>query len=176
MFHFFAFYTCVLFELHLQLLNKGIDDDDDDCRHLPDVLDSNGNPNREQMFWGMFWSCSYGGSHMLRTFRNASSLLIARLSCGKRPSPCSAAESAASLANTCLCNGHKHRCLLVIHNSSFVSSADTRRHLRSAKHHLHVLALPAQQLRPSGVLGCWPDGVGLSPVFYPGFNEQHRLL
>ena len=76
----------------------------------------------------------------------------------------------------CLCNGHKHRCLLVIHNSSFVSSADTRRHLRSAKHHLHVLALPAQQLRPSGVLGCWPDGVGLSPVFYPGFNEQHRLL
>ena len=25
-------------------------------------------------------------------------------------------------------------------------------------------------------LGCWPDGLELTPGFYPGSNEQHRLL
>ena len=29
---------------------------------------------------------------------------------------------------------------------------------------------------PSGVLSCWPDGLGLTPGFYPGSNEQHRLF
>jgi len=37
-------------------------------------------------------------------------------------------------------------------------------------------AFPAQHLRPSGVLSCWPDGLELSPGFYPGSNEQHRLF
>jgi len=27
-----------------------------------------------------------------------------------------------------------------------------------------------------GVLSCWPDGMELSPGFYPGSNEQHRLF
>jgi len=45
-----------------------------------------------------------------------------------------------------------------------VSSADTRRHLRSANRHLLNCrtAFPAQHLRPSGVLSCWPDGLELS--------------
>jgi len=29
---------------------------------------------------------------------------------------------------------------------------------------------------PSGVLSCWPDGLELTPAFYPGTNEQHRLF
>ena len=37
-------------------------------------------------------------------------------------------------------------------------------------------AFPAQHLRPSGVFSCWPDGLELTPGFYPGSNEQHRLL
>ena len=37
-------------------------------------------------------------------------------------------------------------------------------------------AFPAQQLRPSGVLSCWPDGLELTPGFYSGSNEQHRLF
>jgi len=37
-------------------------------------------------------------------------------------------------------------------------------------------AFPAQHLRPSGVLGCWSDGLELTPGFYPGSNEQHRLF
>jgi len=37
-------------------------------------------------------------------------------------------------------------------------------------------AFPAQHLRPSDVLSCWPDDLELSPVFYPGSNEQHRLF
>jgi len=37
-------------------------------------------------------------------------------------------------------------------------------------------AFPAQHLRPSGVLGCWPDGLELTPGFYPRSNEQHRLF
>jgi len=37
-------------------------------------------------------------------------------------------------------------------------------------------AFPAQHLRPSGILGCWPDGLELTPGFYPGSNEQHRLF
>ena len=37
-------------------------------------------------------------------------------------------------------------------------------------------AFPAQHLRPSGVLSCWPDGLELSPGFYPESNEQHRLF
>ena len=37
-------------------------------------------------------------------------------------------------------------------------------------------AFTAQHLRPSGVLGCWPDGLELAPGFYPGSNEQHRLF
>ena len=37
-------------------------------------------------------------------------------------------------------------------------------------------AFPAQHLRPSGVLGCWPDGPELSSAFCPGSNEQHRLF
>ena len=39
-----------------------------------------------------------------------------------------------------------------------------------------VCAFPAQHLRPSGVLSCWPDGLELSLGFYPGSNEQHRLF
>jgi len=49
-----------------------------------------------------------------------------------------------------------------------VSNADTRRHLRSANRHL-LAALrffPALQLRPSGVLSCWRDGLELTPGFY----------
>ena len=37
-------------------------------------------------------------------------------------------------------------------------------------------AFPAQRLRPSVVLSCWPDGLELTPGFYPGSNEQHRLF
>jgi len=37
-------------------------------------------------------------------------------------------------------------------------------------------AFPAQHLRPSGVLRCWPDGLELTRAFYPGSNEQHRLF
>ena len=37
-------------------------------------------------------------------------------------------------------------------------------------------AFPAQHLRPSGVLSCWPDGLELSPGFYLGSNEQYRLF
>ena len=33
-----------------------------------------------------------------------------------------------------------------------------------------------QHLRPSGVLSCWPDGLELTPGFYPRSNEQHRLF
>ena len=36
-------------------------------------------------------------------------------------------------------------------------------------------AFPAQHLRPSGVLSCWPDDLDLSPGFYPGSHEQHLL-
>ena len=36
-------------------------------------------------------------------------------------------------------------------------------------------AFPAQHLRPSGVLSCWPDGLELTPRFYPGSNKQYRL-
>jgi len=31
-------------------------------------------------------------------------------------------------------------------------------------------------LRPSDVLSCWPDGLELTPGFYPGSNEQRRLF
>ena len=31
-------------------------------------------------------------------------------------------------------------------------------------------------IRPTGVLGCWPDGLELTTGFYPGSNEQHRLF
>ena len=37
-------------------------------------------------------------------------------------------------------------------------------------------AFPAQHLRPSGVLSRWPGGLELTPGFYPGSNEQHRLF
>ena len=37
-------------------------------------------------------------------------------------------------------------------------------------------AFPAKHLRPSGVLSCWPDGLELTPGFYTGSNEQHRLF
>ena len=37
-------------------------------------------------------------------------------------------------------------------------------------------AFPAQHLRPSGVLSCRPDGLELTPGFYPGSNEQRRLF
>ena len=37
-------------------------------------------------------------------------------------------------------------------------------------------AFVAQHLRPSGVFSCWPDGLELTPGFYPGSNEQHRLF
>jgi len=58
-----------------------------------------------------------------------------------------------------------------------VSSADTRRHLRSANRHLlAVPRFPPQHLRPSGVFGCWPDGLELTPGFYPGSSEQHKLF
>jgi len=55
-----------------------------------------------------------------------------------------------------------------------VSSVDTQRHLHSAT----VTYLP---YRVSGstltaVLICWPDGLELTPGFYPGSNEQHRLF
>jgi len=58
-----------------------------------------------------------------------------------------------------------------------VSSADTRRHLRSTNRHL--LAVPRfrfKHLRPLGVLCCWPDSLELTPGFHPGSNEQHRLF
>ena len=29
---------------------------------------------------------------------------------------------------------------------------------------------------PSGVFSCWPDGLKLTPGFYPRSNEQHRLF
>ena len=51
-----------------------------------------------------------------------------------------------------------------------VSSADTRRHLRSANPTVTSTcrtAFAAQHLRPSGVLSCWPDGLELTPGFYP---------
>jgi len=56
--------------------------------------------------------------------------------------------------------------------------ADTRWHLRSANRHLYTCraAFPAQHLRPSRVLSCWPNGLELTPGFYPGPNEQHRLF
>ena len=60
-----------------------------------------------------------------------------------------------------------------------VSSTDTRRHLRSANCSVTYTcraAFSAQHLRPSGVLSCWPDGLELTPGFYPGSNEQHRLF
>jgi len=59
-----------------------------------------------------------------------------------------------------------------------VSSADTRRHLRSANRHLYTCrtTFPAQHVRPSGILGCWPDGLELSLGFYLRSNEQHRLF
>ena len=37
-------------------------------------------------------------------------------------------------------------------------------------------AFPAQHLRPSGVLSCLPDVLELTPGFYPGFHQQHRLF
>ena len=62
-----------------------------------------------------------------------------------------------------------------------VFSADTRRHLCSANRHL----LGDLPYRVSGsaltavgrfqLLG-WPDGLKLTPGFYPGSNEQHRLF
>ena len=36
-------------------------------------------------------------------------------------------------------------------------------------------AFPAQHLRPSGVLSCWPNGVEFSPGFYPGRAAQTVL-
>ena len=54
-----------------------------------------------------------------------------------------------------------------------VSSANTWRYLRSANGHL---PFPAQHLRPSGVLSCWPDGLELTPGFYQGSIEQHGVL
>jgi len=35
---------------------------------------------------------------------------------------------------------------------------------------------PAQHLRPSGVLSRWPDGLEVSPWFYPRSIEQYRLF
>ena len=37
-------------------------------------------------------------------------------------------------------------------------------------------AFPAQHLRSSGIHSCWPDGLELTPEFYLGSSEQHRLL
>jgi len=37
-------------------------------------------------------------------------------------------------------------------------------------------AFPAQHVRPSGVLSCWPDCLELTPRFYPGSDEQQRGL
>ena len=37
-------------------------------------------------------------------------------------------------------------------------------------------AFPAQHLRPSGVLSCWPDGLELTPGFYLLSSEQYRLF
>ena len=34
----------------------------------------------------------------------------------------------------------------------------------------------ARHLRPSGVLSCRPDGLELTPGFYPRSNQQHRLF
>ena len=59
-----------------------------------------------------------------------------------------------------------------------VSSADTRQYLGSANRHL--LAVPRFRLntygRPLSVFSCWPDGLELTPGFYAGSNEQHRLF
>ena len=37
-------------------------------------------------------------------------------------------------------------------------------------------AFQARHLRLSDVLSCWPDGLELTPRFYPRSNEQHRLF
>jgi len=60
-----------------------------------------------------------------------------------------------------------------------VSSADTRRHLRSANR--HTCSIPRFRLntyydRTPGVISCWRDGLELTPGFYQGSNEQHRLF
>ena len=46
--------------------------------------------------------------------------------------------------------------------SASVSLSVCLRHLRSADRHLLAVrtAFPAQHVRPSGVLSCWPDGQG----------------
>jgi len=36
--------------------------------------------------------------------------------------------------------------------------------------------LPVPHFRSSGVLSCWFNGLELSPGFYPGSNEQHKLF
>ena len=57
-----------------------------------------------------------------------------------------------------------------------VSSADTRRHLRSANRHL--LAVPRFRLNTYGrrAFSVAGHGLELTPGFYPGSNEQHRLF
>ena len=57
-----------------------------------------------------------------------------------------------------------------------VSSADTRRHLRSANRHL--LAVPRFRLNTYGRRAFSVAGTMAwnSPGFYPGSNEQHRLF
>jgi len=55
-----------------------------------------------------------------------------------------------------------------------VSSADTRRHLRSANRRL--LAVPRFRFNTYGRRAFSVAGLELTPEFYPGFNEQHRLF
>ena len=55
-----------------------------------------------------------------------------------------------------------------------VSSADTRRHLRSANRHL--LAVPRFRLNTHDRQAFSVAGLELYPRFYPGSNEQHKLF
>ena len=58
----------------------------------------------------------------------------------------------------------------------FIDAHINRVQVTTATFYMVPAAFPAQHLRPSGVLGCWPDGLELSPGFYPGSHEQHRLF
>jgi len=82
-----------------------------------------------------------------------------------------------ALVRYCTTNCISHTPLYLSEHCIPVSSADTRRHLRSANRHL--LAIPRFQLNTYGrrafsVSGL--DGLELTPGFYPGSNEQHRLF
>ena len=47
---------------------------------------------------------------------------------------------------------------------------------RQYSYQYRIVNIAYQHLRPSGVLSCSPDGLELTPGFYPGSNEQHTLF